>query len=172
MNGSKAEMAGQTAGGGPRIHPSQLKCDQRERQILRPGNKSTLVRVKESRGDATFVKVREQSSLVWRPLVRIASAARDEPGNRSTRDVACGLDKHVQFIAVGETPHDLSDVIAGQSLKRCVRFGFGKCFHNIAFVQCDIDFGHPHISRRTATWASANETPTWLCKQKSYLFQF
>ena len=139
MDGRQAEIAGQTAGGGPGVHPGQFKRNHRQRKIFGPGDETALLRVKKSGGDTAFVKVREQRGLVRRPFVRIAPAAGDEPRDRPAGHVARGLNEHLQFIAIGKAPHDLADVIAGQGLKGRVRFGFGKCFHKIAFVQCDID---------------------------------
>ena len=137
VNRRQAEIARQTAGGRAGVHPRQFKRDQRQREIFRPGDEPALFRIEKRGGDAALVEVREQRGLVRRPFVRIAPAVGDEPGDRPARHAARGLHEHLQFVAVGEAPHDLADVVAGQGLKGRVRFGFGKCFHKIAFVQCD-----------------------------------
>ena len=117
VNGRQAEIARQAAGGRAGIHPGQFKRDQRQRQIFRPGDKPAVFRVQKRGGDAAFVEVREQAVFSRRPFVRIAAAGGDEPGDRPARHATCGLHEHLQFVTVGEAPHQLADVVPGQRVQ-------------------------------------------------------
>ena len=114
MNGREAEIAGEAARGGAGVHPGQFERNQRQRQVFRAGDETALFRVEKRGGDAALVEMREQAGLFRRPLVRIAPAAGDEPGDRPARHAARRLHEHVQFVTIGEAPHDLADIVAGQ----------------------------------------------------------
>ena len=81
------------------------------------GTASALFRVQKRGGDAAFVVVLEQAVFLRRPLVRIAPAGGDEPGDRPARHAAHGLNEHLKLVTVGEAPHHLADVVAGQGVQ-------------------------------------------------------
>ena len=118
MDGSQAEVAGQAGGGRPGIHPGKLEGNQRQRQVLGPLDEAAVLRVEEGGGDAALVEGRQEAGLFRRPLVGIARALGDQPGDRSARHGAGGLDEHGEVIAVGEAPHELAQVVPGQGLER------------------------------------------------------
>jgi hypothetical protein len=62
--------------------------------------------------------------------VRIAPARGDESGHRSARYGAAGLHEHLEFKAVGETPHELAYVVTGKRLEARCRAGFSVGFHS------------------------------------------
>ena len=96
VNRREAEIAREAAGGRAGIHPRQFKRDERQHEIFRPGDEPALFRVQKRGGDAAFVVVLEQAVFLRRPLVRIAPAGGDEPGDRPARHAARGLHEHVQ----------------------------------------------------------------------------
>ena len=59
-------------------------------------------------------KACQQRLLLRRPLVGVAGARGHQPGHRPARHGADGLHEHLQVVAVGEAPHDLADIVAGQ----------------------------------------------------------
>ena len=97
VNRRQAKIARQAACGRARVHPGQLKRDQRQRQVLRPGDEPAVFRIQESRRDAAFVEVRQETGFCRRPFVRIAAAVGDQPGDRPARDPARSLHQHLQI---------------------------------------------------------------------------
>jgi hypothetical protein len=91
MNGRQAEIARQAARGRAGVHPGQFKRDQRQRQILRAGDKSALFRVQERGGDAALVEVRQQAvfSAVHSCELRPPAATSRATGPRATPRAAC-----------------------------------------------------------------------------------
>ncbi len=118
MNRGQAQIARQTARGRARVHPGQFKGDQRQRQILWPGDESAFFRVQERGGDAAFVEVRQKTGFVRRPVVRVAAALGHEPGDRPARDATRGLHEHLQVVAAGKAPHDLAHLVGRQRGQR------------------------------------------------------
>ena len=112
VNRCEREIAGHAAGRRAGIHPRQLEHDQRVHKILRAFEVTALRRLHERAGQAGFVIGFEQFILLGRPIVRIAFAFRDEPGDRPAGDAARGLHEHLQIKPVGEPPHDGAHVIA------------------------------------------------------------
>ena len=102
----------------PGIHPGKFEGDQGQRQVLGPFDKAAVFGVQEGGGDAALVEGRQQAGLFGRPLVGVARALGDQPGDRAARHGAGGLDEHGQVITVGEAPHDLAHVVPGQGLER------------------------------------------------------
>ena len=87
VNRREAEIACQAARGRAGIHPREFKREQRERQILRPGNVTALLGFQRRSGDAAFIVMLEQAVFFRRPFVRIAPARRHQP--RATPRAAC-----------------------------------------------------------------------------------
>ncbi len=95
MNRRQTQIARKAARGSPGVHPRKFERNQRQREVLRPGDEAALLRVKGRGGDATLVEVLKQSRFRRRPFVRIASAVRDDTGDRPARHGAAGLHEHV-----------------------------------------------------------------------------
>ena len=134
VNRRQTQIAGEAARGGAGIHPRKFERHQRQRHVLRPGDEAAVLRVQGRGGDAAFIEVLEQSRFCGRPLVRVASAVRDDTGDRPARDGAARLHEHVEFVAVGETPHDLADVVAGEGLQSRRGFCSSDHFHKNSFI--------------------------------------
>ena len=77
-----------------------------------------LFRVQERRRDAALVEVRQQTGFVRRPLVRIAPALGDEPGDRPARNAAHALHEHKQIVSLPKAPHDLAEFVGWQRGQR------------------------------------------------------
>ena len=69
-------------------------------------------------GDAALVEVGQKARFVRRPFVRIAAPLGNEPGHRPARYAAGALHEHLQFVALGKAPHDLSHLVARQRVQR------------------------------------------------------
>jgi hypothetical protein len=127
------QVAREAAGGRAGVHPRQLKRDERQHQIFRAGDEPALFRIQKRGGDAAFVVVLEQAVFLRRPFVRIAPAGGDKPGDRPARHAARRLHQHVEFVAVGEAPHHLADVVTGEGGQHRRSFFHGHCFHKTSF---------------------------------------
>ena len=68
----------------------------------------------KTRGDAGFVEGLQQRLFVGGPLVGVARAVGDQARHRTARHGAGGLHQHLQIVAIGKTPQDLADIIAGK----------------------------------------------------------
>ena len=113
MDGGEAQVARQAAGGRAGIHPGKFKRDQCEGQVFRTFQKAPILCVEEGRRDPAFIKRRQEAGLFSRPFVGVARPFRHEASYRSTSYGAGSLDQHGQVIAVGETPHDLPQIVSG-----------------------------------------------------------
>ena len=113
----KAQIAGQTAGGRPGIHPSELEGDQRHREILGPFDEAALFGIERCRSDAALVVNRHLGRFQLGPLVGIARPLGDHAGDRPARYAAGGLHEHGEVIALVEAPQDLADAISGKGLQ-------------------------------------------------------
>ena len=102
-----------------------------QRQILRPGNVSTLFGFQRGGGDAAIVIVLQQGVLGGGPFVRITAALSHQTRDWPARHAARGLDEHVQFITVGKAPHDLAHVIRRQGSQAGGVTGFRIVFHKM-----------------------------------------
>ena len=126
MDGRQGEIGRQRRSGGARVDPGQLEGHQRQGQILGAFDEAALMRVHEQRREAGLVEGGEQVIFLVGPFVRVAGALGHEFGHHGTRYGAGGLDRHLEVEAVGETPHDLADVV---SRKRT------QCIHKISFLR-------------------------------------
>ncbi len=110
----QTEVARHRAGGRAAVHPRQLERRQRQRQVLGAGDKAAVLGLQKDRRDARRVVRLEQRVLLFGPLVGVPCSLGDEPRHRPTGHRPHRLHQHLEVVAVGETPHDLADVVAGQ----------------------------------------------------------
>jgi len=111
-------VAGQAAGGCTAVHPGQLEGHQRQGQVLGPGDEPAVFRVEGGSGDAGVIEGLQEGVLGLGPLVAVALSSGHQSGDRPSGHGPCRLYQHLQVVALGEAPHDLPDIVAGQGVER------------------------------------------------------
>jgi hypothetical protein len=77
-------------------------------------DESPLLGVQGHGGDAGLIERGEKLRLLVVPLVGISPPRGDEPRHRAPRHQASGLHEHLQVVAVGEAPENLTHFVAGK----------------------------------------------------------
>jgi hypothetical protein len=131
VDGGQGQATGQTAGSGARIHPGQLESHQGQRQVLGPFDQPTLLGIEENSVMPDASKCSRRALLGGGPGVGVAGAFGDQARHGTARHRAGGLHQHLEIVAIGETPLDLPDIVAGQCAQ-CVEFSFGYSGHGDA----------------------------------------
>ena len=118
VNRRQSQVSRQAAGRGAGVDPGQFEGDHRQHQVLGSLDEAAFAGIHESRGDAGLIKGLEELSLAFVPVVGIACPLGHQPGDWSPGDAPGGLHQHLYIVPLGEAPHDLTNVVAGQGAQR------------------------------------------------------
>ena len=117
MDRREREIACETASRRACVDPGEFKGSQGEREVFRAGDVAAFFRFHEKGSDAGFVKGLEKIVFAFCPFMRIPAPVGHEPRDRPAGNATCRLNHHLEVVALRKTPHDLANVIPGESFE-------------------------------------------------------